>query len=162
MYEILNCQLAIYLLKIFCNEVFCSSNQVGVKTSNAQMLPTNVQLRTWETFSEDVSTIDADSKLTVVGLLEQLNVTRDTSDYLWYTTRYEQKYFYTPADKRVYSFDHIIELFSVEISSAESFLHQGQHLTLTVQSAGHALHVFINGQLSGANCFSFSKLMVTF
>lgn len=72
---------------------FCSSNQVGVKTSTAQMLPTNVQLRTWETFSEDVSTIDADSKFTVVGLLEQLNVTRDMSDYLWYTTRYERKHF---------------------------------------------------------------------
>lgn len=56
-----------------------------------------------------------------------------------------------PADKRVYLSDHVIELFSVEINSAESFLHQGQHLTLTVQSAGHALHVYINGRLSGAN-----------
>lgn len=84
----LSCQLAVYLRKNVCDEIFFSSNQVGVKTSTAQMLPTNVQLRTWETFSEDVSTIDADSKLTAVGLLEQLNVTRDASDYLWYTTRY--------------------------------------------------------------------------
>jgi hypothetical protein len=26
--------------------------------------------------------------ITVAGLLEQLNITRDTSDYLWYTTRW--------------------------------------------------------------------------
>ncbi|KAF5947231.1 hypothetical protein HYC85_013188 [Camellia sinensis] len=77
------------------------------------------------TFSEDISSADEDSKITVVGLLEQLNVTRDTSDYLWYMT-------------------------SVEISPSESFLHSGQHLTLTVQSAGDALHVFTDGQLSGS------------
>lgn len=56
-----------------------------------------------------------------------------------------------PADKRVYLSDHVIELFSVEINSAESFLHRGQHPTLAVQSAGHALHVYVNGRLSGAN-----------
>ncbi|CAL5357783.1 unnamed protein product [Camellia sinensis] len=78
-----------------------------------------------ETFSEDISSADEDSKITVVGLLEQLNVTRDTSDYLWYMT-------------------------SVEISPSESFLHSGQHLTLTVQSIGDALHVFTDGQLSGS------------
>ncbi|WMV13106.1 hypothetical protein MTR67_006491 [Solanum verrucosum] len=120
-----------------CKNVVYNTARVGVKTSTAQMLPTNVQLRTWETFSEDVSTIDVDSKLTVVGLLEQLNVTRDMSDYLWYTT-------------------------SVEINSAESFLHQGQHLTLTVQSAGHALHVYINGRLSGSVYGNRENRRVTF
>nr|GMD84406.1 beta-galactosidase 3-like [Ipomoea batatas] len=88
------------------------------------MLPANVPTHSWGTFTEDTSNIDTDSKLTVVGLLEQLNVTRDTSDYLWYST-------------------------SVEISPSESFLHGGRHPILTVQSAGHALHVFINGQFSG-------------
>ncbi|CAL5433535.1 unnamed protein product [Camellia sinensis] len=78
-----------------------------------------------ETFSEDISSADEDSKITVVGLLEQLNVTRDTSDYPWYMT-------------------------SVEISPSESFLHSGQHLTLTVQSTSDALHVFTDGQLSGS------------
>lgn len=38
---------------------------------------------------------------------------------------------------------------SVDISPSESFLRGGQKPTLTVQSAGHALHVFINGQFSG-------------
>lgn len=38
---------------------------------------------------------------------------------------------------------------SVDVSSSESFLRGGQKPTLTIQSAGHALHVFINGQFSG-------------
>ena len=38
---------------------------------------------------------------------------------------------------------------SVDINSNEGFLQGGQLPSLTVQSAGHTLHVFINGQLSG-------------
>lgn len=40
---------------------------------------------------------------------------------------------------------------SVDIGSSESFLHGGELPTLTVQSAGHALLVFINGHLSGTH-----------
>ncbi|KAA8536069.1 hypothetical protein F0562_028547 [Nyssa sinensis] len=109
-----------------CKNVVFNTATVGMKTSQMQMLPSSSKLRSWETFTEDVSSVDDDSKITVVGLLEQLNVTRDTTDYLWYTT-------------------------SVEISPSESFLHGGQHPTLVVQSAGHALHVFINRDLSGSS-----------
>lgn len=52
------------------------------------MVPTNVKIESWETFNEDVHSVDDESSMTVKGLLEQLNITRDTSDYLWYTTRY--------------------------------------------------------------------------
>lgn len=38
---------------------------------------------------------------------------------------------------------------SVRIDSREGFLRGGEWPVLTVSSAGHALHVFINGQLSG-------------
>lgn len=58
-----------------------------------QMLPTNSELLSWETFNEDISSADDDSTITVVGLLEQLNVTRDTSDYLWYSTRCDESNF---------------------------------------------------------------------
>ena len=51
------------------------------------MLPTNARMLSWETFNEDISSNEVDARITVVGLLEQLNVTRDASDYLWYTTR---------------------------------------------------------------------------
>ncbi|CAL5438821.1 unnamed protein product [Camellia sinensis] len=47
---------------------------------------------------------------------------------------------------------HVQELLTlyndVDISSSESFLRAGELPTLIVQSTGHALHVFINGQLS--------------
>ncbi len=61
--------------------------QVGVQTSQVQMLPTNVRFLSWDTFNEDISSADDDSAITVFGLLDQLNITRDASDYLWYTTR---------------------------------------------------------------------------
>ena len=38
---------------------------------------------------------------------------------------------------------------SVHIDSNEGFLWSGKYPVLTVLSAGHAMHVFVNGQLAG-------------
>ncbi|KAK1414241.1 hypothetical protein QVD17_29984 [Tagetes erecta] len=78
---------------------------------------------TWQSYKDQTESYDGNS-FTSVGLLEQLNVTRDSSDYLWYMT-------------------------DVQIGSNEGFLRSGKWPTLLVVSAGHVLHVFINGQLSG-------------
>ena len=52
-----------------------------------EMLPTN-GIFSWESYDEDISSLDDSSTtFTTVGLLEQINVTRDASDYLWYMTR---------------------------------------------------------------------------
>ncbi|KAM7516183.1 hypothetical protein LguiA_005766 [Lonicera macranthoides] len=102
-----------------------TKSAVGVQTSKMDMLPSNADMFSWETYNEDLTSLDDSSTFTTSGLLEQINVTRDTSDYLWYIT-------------------------SVDISSSESFLHGGELPSLMVQSTGHALHVFINGQLSGS------------
>ncbi|RWW08330.1 hypothetical protein GW17_00028244 [Ensete ventricosum] len=99
--------------------------KIGVQTSQMQMYPTNTQSLMWERYDEEVASLEENSLITATGLLEQINVTRDTSDYLWYIT-------------------------SVDISSAEEFLKGGKLPVLTVQSAGHALHIFVNGQLSGS------------
>ncbi|KAK7360113.1 hypothetical protein VNO77_02089 [Canavalia gladiata] len=107
-----------------CRNVVFNTAKVGVQTSQMQMLPTSTPMF-WESFDEDVTSLDDSSMITAPGLLEQINVTRDTSDYLWYIT-------------------------SVDIGSSESFLHGGELPTLIVQSTGHAVHVFINGQLSGS------------
>ncbi|XP_052881334.1 beta-galactosidase 5-like [Gossypium arboreum] len=122
-----------------CQNVVFNTAKVGPKASRVQMVPTNVKIELWETFNEDVHSVDDESSMTVKGLLEQLNITRDTSDYLWYTT-------------------------SVRINSSESFLRKGTPLTLSIQTAGHGIHVFINGQLSGSafgtqqkRKFSFTK-----
>ncbi|MQL69305.1 hypothetical protein Taro_001585 [Colocasia esculenta] len=77
----------------------------------------------WKSYNEETNSYN-DRSFTAVGLLEQLNMTWDKTDYLWYTTY-------------------------VNIDQNEQFLKTGNYPTLTVMSAGHSLHVFINGQLSG-------------
>ena len=39
--------------------------------------------------------------------------------------------------------------YSIDVDSSESFLHSGELPTLIIQSAGHTLHVFVNGELCG-------------
>ncbi|XP_010939579.1 beta-galactosidase 2 [Elaeis guineensis] len=77
----------------------------------------------FQSYDEETSSYN-DNSFTTVGLLEQVNMTRDNTDYLWYTTY-------------------------VDIGQDEQFLKNGQYPVLTVMSAGHSLVVFINGQLTG-------------
>ncbi|GER28574.1 beta-galactosidase [Striga asiatica] len=122
-----------------CKNVAFNTATLKSKTSQAQMLPTETQNLSWESLNEDISSYDSDPTFTVNGLLEQLNITRDTTDYLWYMT-------------------------SFEISPNESCLHGGKWPVLSVASEGDMLHVFINGQPSGSafgsidnRKFSFTK-----
>ncbi|KAK4763055.1 hypothetical protein SAY86_008823 [Trapa natans] len=108
-----------------CRNVVFNTAKVGVQTSQVEMLPTNGDMLQWESYNEDVSSLGESSTFTTSGLLEQINVTKDASDYLWYIT-------------------------SVDIGASESFLHGGELPTLIVQSMGHAVHIFVNGQLSGS------------
>ena len=61
--------------------------KVRVHNSKVLMLPISPKLFSWETYDEDLSSLAESSRMTAPGLLEHLNVTRDTSDYLWYITR---------------------------------------------------------------------------
>jgi hypothetical protein len=108
-----------------CKTVVFNTATVGVQTSQMQMWADGASTMMWERYDEEVGSLAAAPVLTATGLLEQLNVTRDTSDYLWYIT-------------------------SVDINPSETFLQGGKPLSLSVQSAGHALHIFINGQLQGS------------
>ncbi|KAL6224175.1 hypothetical protein ACLB2K_003031 [Fragaria x ananassa] len=87
------------------------------------MTPVNTSL-SWQSYIEDAASSADDSTFTMDGLYEQINITRDTTDYLWYMT-------------------------DITIGPNEEFLKNGSYPLLTIDSAGHALHVFINGQLSG-------------
>ncbi|KAK9062022.1 hypothetical protein SSX86_019206 [Deinandra increscens subsp. villosa] len=107
-----------------CSNVVFNTAKIGVQSTRMTMLPANSQLFSWQTYSEDLTTSLEDSAFTTFGLLDQVNVTRDASDYLWYIT-------------------------SVDVGPSESFLGGRGWPKLLVQSTGHALHVFINGQLSG-------------
>ncbi|KAF8652109.1 hypothetical protein HU200_063059 [Digitaria exilis] len=77
----------------------------------------------WQSYSEATNALD-DRAFTKDGLVEQLSMTWDKSDYLWYTTY-------------------------VNIDSNEQFLKSGKWPQLTIYSAGHALQVFVNGQSYG-------------
>ncbi|XP_045800001.1 beta-galactosidase 1-like [Trifolium pratense] len=101
-------------------------NTARVGSQSAQMKMTRVPIHgglSWQVFTEQTASTD-DSSFVMTGLLEQLNTTRDLTDYLWYST-------------------------DVVIDPNEGFLRSGKEPVLTVLSAGHALHVFVNGQLSG-------------
>ncbi|CAN6440626.1 unnamed protein product [Victoria cruziana] len=119
-----------------CKREVFNTARIGVQTSKMQMSSSGSESFTWETYDEDLNSLEEDS-VTAVGLLEQINVTRDTTDYLWYKT-------------------------SVFIDQSEVFLTNGQLPTLSVQSAGHALHVFINGQLQGTAYGSRQNRQFTF
>lgn len=61
--------------------------QVVAKTSQVQMVPSGSILYSVGRYDEDIATYGDRGTITALGLLEQINVTRDTSDYLWYITR---------------------------------------------------------------------------
>ncbi|XP_031261051.1 beta-galactosidase-like isoform X1 [Pistacia vera] len=78
----------------------------------------------WESFTDESIPVMEDEALTNNGLWEQLNLTRDATDYLWYMT-------------------------NVNIDPNEGFLKNEQDPLLTIMSAGHAVQVFVNGQQAG-------------
>ncbi|PKU78400.1 beta-galactosidase 5 [Dendrobium catenatum] len=120
-----------------CKNVVFNTAKVGVQTSQMQMLGSSNEQLLWERYDEEIASMADNSLLTTTGLLEQINVTRDTSDYLWYIT-------------------------SVDVNSNERFLSGGQPPVIIIQSAGHALHVFVNGQLSGSAYGSKENRRITY
>lgn len=71
--------------------------QVGSQTSVIEMIPADLQPSVkapnkdlkglqWDVFTEKAGIWD-DADFTKNGLVDHINSTRDTTDYLWYTTR---------------------------------------------------------------------------
>uniref|UniRef100_A0A0A0M1Y4 Beta-galactosidase n=1 Tax=Cucumis sativus TaxID=3659 RepID=A0A0A0M1Y4_CUCSA len=110
-------------------------SQIGVKSYEAKMTP--ISSFWWLSYKEEPASAYAKDTTTKDGLVEQVSVTWDTTDYLWYMT-------------------------DIRIDSTEGFLKSGQWPLLTVNSAGHILHVFINGQLSGSVYGSLEDPRITF
>ncbi|CAD6336496.1 unnamed protein product [Miscanthus lutarioriparius] len=105
-----------------CKTAVFNTATVSESSAPARMSP--VGGFSWQSYSEATNSLD-DRAFTKDGLVEQLSMTWDKSDYLWYTTY-------------------------VNINSNEQFLKSGQWPQLTIYSAGHALQVFVNGQSYGA------------
>ncbi|KAL8153284.1 hypothetical protein V2J09_011044 [Rumex salicifolius] len=118
-----------------CKNTVYNTARVGAQSVAMKMNPV-YQDFIWESYNEDTAAMD-DSAFTLVGLVEQVNTTRDVTDYLWYMTK-------------------------IKIGSDEEFLRSGKNPVLTVLSAGHAMHVFVNGQLSGTAYGSLEDPKLTF
>ncbi|GER35991.1 beta-galactosidase, partial [Striga asiatica] len=119
-----------------CKTEVYNTARITSKGSTTKMIPMEGGL-SWQSYNEETPSADDSDTLRMQGLWEQVNVTRDNSDYLWYLTQ-------------------------VDIDSGERFLKTGKWPSLTVMSAGHALHVFINGQLSGTVYGSLERTKLTF
>ncbi|TKY72795.1 Beta-galactosidase protein [Spatholobus suberectus] len=106
-----------------CKTAVYNTAKVGVNSWLKKMTPVHSGFA-WQSYNEEPASSSQDDSIAADALWEQVNVTRDSSDYLWYMT-------------------------DVNINANEGFIKGGQSPVLTVMSAGHVLHVFINGQLSG-------------
>ncbi|KAG2612450.1 beta-galactosidase 9-like [Panicum virgatum] len=106
-----------------CKTAVFNTATVRAPSAPARMSPAAAGLA-WRSYGEATNALDSRA-FTKDGLVEQLGMTWDKSDYLWYTTY-------------------------VNIDSNEQFLKSGKWPQLTIYSAGHALQVFVNGQSYGA------------
>ncbi|KAK3438941.1 hypothetical protein EUGRSUZ_C03897 [Eucalyptus grandis] len=106
-----------------CKTAVYNTARVNASSSQNKMVP--VGGFSWQSYVEETVSAFGSDTFTKDGLLEQISLTRDASDYLWYTT-------------------------DITISPNEAFLRSGQSPVLTILSAGHAMHVFINDELTGS------------
>lgn len=116
-------------------EVF-NTAKVRAPRVHRSMTPANSAFN-WQSYNEQPAFSGESGSWTANGLLEQLSQTWDKSDYLWYMT-------------------------DVNISPNEGFIKNGQNPILTAMSAGHVLHVFINGQFWGTAYGSLDNPKLTF
>ncbi|CAN4098506.1 unnamed protein product [Withania somnifera] len=118
-----------------CKNTVYNTARIGAQSALMKMTPADREF-SWQSYNDEPASYK-DNTFTVVGLLEQINTTRDVSDYLWYMT-------------------------DVKIDPSEGFLKSGQWPWLRVSSAGPALHVFVNGQLAGTVYGSLKSQKITF
>ncbi|KAF7142336.1 hypothetical protein RHSIM_Rhsim05G0021700 [Rhododendron simsii] len=116
-----------------CKNAVFNTARVSSQSSQMKMTPASSGAFSWQSHSDEAVSADDSDTYAANGLLEQIKVTRDASDYL-----------------------------CVNIQPNEGFLKNGQGPVLTVMSAGHALHVFINGQLSGSSYGALENTKLTF
>ncbi|KAL3835327.1 hypothetical protein ACJIZ3_010063 [Penstemon smallii] len=118
-----------------CKNVVFNTAKVGSQTSVVEMIPTDLQPSAtspnkdlkgvqWDVFVEKAGAWDT-ADFTKNGLVDHINTTKDTTDYLWYTT-------------------------SLHVDETEEFLKNGRSPMLLVESKGHAMHVFVNKKLQAS------------
>ncbi|KAM7259223.1 hypothetical protein ACFE04_014964 [Oxalis oulophora] len=119
-----------------CKTEVYNTARLNAQSAVTKMMPTG-NISDWRSYNEPITYASGSDTTVENGLLEQVYVTRDSTDYLWYMT-------------------------DVNIAANEGFLKNGQPPQLTVMSAGHALHVFVNGLLAGTAYGGLSHRELTF
>ncbi|GAV60272.1 Glyco_hydro_35 domain-containing protein/Gal_Lectin domain-containing protein [Cephalotus follicularis] len=114
-----------------CKNVVFNTAKVGSQTSVIEMVPEKLQpsdkglkALEWEIFNEKAG-IWGEADFVENGFVDHINTTKDTTDYLWYTT-------------------------SIIVGENEEFLKKGSKPVLLIESKGHALHAFVNQELQGS------------
>ncbi|CAN8268131.1 unnamed protein product [Cochlearia groenlandica] len=119
-----------------CKTEYYNTAKIRAATILMKMVPTTTKF-SWESFKEESPSSNDHGTFAQDGLLEQISRTRDKTDYLWYLT-------------------------DITISSDEKLLKNGDDPLLTIWSAGHGLHVYVNGQLVGTTYGELSNYKLTF
>ncbi|XP_057787718.1 beta-galactosidase 10 [Salvia miltiorrhiza] len=118
-----------------CKNVVFNTAKVGSQTSFVEMIPTDLQPSAtalnknlkgpqWDVFKEKAGIWDG-ADFTKNGLVDHINTTKDTTDYLWYTT-------------------------SFLVDETDESFRNGRSPMILVESKGHAMHVFINQKLEAS------------
>ncbi|KAH7685340.1 Beta-galactosidase protein [Dioscorea alata] len=116
------------------NEAF-NTAKIRSQTSIVDMVPENLQATMkspskfsgdlqWDIFMEKAG-IWEEPDFVKEALVDHINTTKDSTDYLWYTT-------------------------SLHVDEHEDFLYAGSKARLILESKGHAVHAFINQELQGS------------
>ncbi|OVA19360.1 D-galactoside/L-rhamnose binding SUEL lectin domain [Macleaya cordata] len=117
-----------------CKNVAFNTAKVGFQTSIVEMVPEGMQASMmpqdkglislkWYVFMENAG-VWGEADFATNGFVDHINTTKDTTDYLWYTTR-----------------------LVVHVNENERFLSNRSRPMLVVSSKGHALHAFVNQKL---------------
>ncbi|ONK73107.1 uncharacterized protein A4U43_C04F27330 [Asparagus officinalis] len=115
-----------------CKNVAFNTAKVRSQKSIVDMLPASLEASVtfpqkhsreiqWEIFMEKAG-VWGEPDFVKNGFVDHINTTKDSTDYLWYTT-------------------------SLYIDESEGFLDGGNQPILIVESKGHAVHAFVNQKL---------------
>lgn len=120
-----------------CKNVAFNTAKVRSQYSIVDMVPENLETSAtspqkssreiqWEIFTEKAGVLgEKETEFVRNGFVDHINTTKDSSDYLWYTT-------------------------SLFVDESEEFLNRGNKTILLVESKGHAVHVFVNHKLQAS------------
>lgn len=95
-----------------CKIVAFNTAKVTTQYTTRSMQPSKRfdSIENWEEYKEPIPTFD-ETSLRANTILEQMNTTKDTSDYLWYTFRYEHQSSKTKSVLRVEHLGHVLHAF---------------------------------------------------